>query len=218
MTDGKDGDNPAGPEPSLSARRDERTSELLGRLAAALDKPETTIGQVAYLLRRRSFGGILFLLAILGLLPGISTFAGLAMLIPAWQMTLGFRSPVLPRVIRRRRLQTATVVAAADRLVPILRRVERYVRPRWLVLTGAPVMVLIGITAGLLGLVVALPLPFSNLPPAVALVALAVGLFEKDGMLIAVGFAVALLAIALGMVMLVLAILAAQAIPFQGAS
>lgn len=213
MTGGIDGDDPAAPELLLAAPRDERTSELLSRLGAAIGKPETTIGQVAYLLRRRSFGGILFLLAILGLLPGVSTFAGLAMLIPAWQMVMGFRSPVLPRVIRRRGLRTETVVAAAERLLPVLRRVERYVRPRWLFLTGAPVMVLIGIAAGLLGLVVALPLPFSNLPPAVALVALAVGLFEKDGVLIAIGFVVALLAIALGATMLVLAILAAQAIP-----
>lgn len=204
---------PGATPPELAPRPDERTSDLLGRLGPAIGKPETSIGQVAYLLRRRSFGGLLFLLAILGLMPGVSSFAGLAMLIPAYQMALGFRSPVLPRFIRRRRLRTETVVAAAQRLRPALRWIERYVRPRWLFLTTAPAIALIGVTAGLLGLVVALPLPFSNLPPAVALFALAIGLFEKDGVLIAAGLVVAMLAIALGIAMLVLAILAAQAIP-----
>ena len=45
-----------------------------------------------------------------------------------------------------------------------------------------------------------LPLPFSNFPPAVAMLCLSLGLLERDGALVAAGLALAATALAIGVV------------------
>ena len=49
-----------------------------------------------------------------------------------------------------------------------------------------------------LALVVMLPLPFSNLPPALALVSISLGLLERDGVMIGIGLTLAVVAVAIG--------------------
>ncbi len=159
-------------------------------------------------LRRRSFGGLFILLAGVGLLPGLSFFAGLAMLVPAIQMAIGFRAPVLPGFIRRRRLDVSTVTTFGNKVIPWIERLERFVRPQWLVLTRLPMPSLIGIAVIGLAFVITLPLPFSNLPPAVAMFCLSLGLLERDGLMIALGLLAALAALAVGVVVAALAVVA----------
>lgn len=178
---------------------------LLKRLLIEMPPGELSIGIIVLRMRRRSFGGIFLILATLGLLPGIATLAGLAMLAPAVQMALGYRAPVLPRFVRRRRINASAIQALADRAIPWIERVERYVKPRWVPLTLPPVPMLIGILTVGLALVIMLPLPFSNFPPAIALVCFSLGLFERDGLLIGLGLALSLAALAIGLTMAVIA-------------
>lgn len=183
----------------------DRTSLLLKRLLESLSGEDVSVGYIVLQLRRRSFGGLFILLAALGLLPGISILAGIVMLVPACQMMLGFRAPLLPYFIRRRRIGVTAIRALGERAIPWIERVEVYVRPRWFVLTRQPVPTLVGAIMFGLALVVILPFPFSNFPPAVALICLSLGFLERDGILIAVGFSVAIVALAIGVLMAFLA-------------
>lgn len=195
--------DPMGDEPTMA---DEKTSELLRRVLAEIPDEEVRIGQLVRRLRRRSFGGLLILLAALGLIPGISTFAGLAMLVPGAQMALGLRAPLLPRIVRQRVISRERLRQLGEAAIPWLERVERVVRPRWLALTVAPAPSLLGVLVIGLALVVILPLPFSNFPPAVALICLSLGLLERDGVLVAIGVAVGAVALAIGVVIAVAAV------------
>lgn len=197
---------------SDEAHAPERTSVLIGRLLGDLQGEDVSIGFIVVRLRRRSFGGILILLAALGLLPGVSFFAGLAMLVPAVQMMVGLRAPHLPRFIRRRRVATGAVRALGRRTIPLIEKLERIVRPRWLRLAKYPWPAVVGGMTFALGLVVMLPLPFSNFPPALALLSFALGLLERDGVLIAIGLALSVAALAIGGVVTVAAIEAATMI------
>lgn len=180
--------------------RTETTSTLLRRLISELPGEQVNVDHIFKQLRRRSFGGLFIVLAGVGLLPGLSFFAGLAMLVPAVQMAIGFRAPKLPGFIRRRQLDVSTVSAFGNKVIPWIERLERFVRPRWLVLTLLPMPNLIGIAVFGLALVIMLPLPFSNLPPAVAMFCLSLGLLERDGLMIAIGLLAALAALAVGAV------------------
>ena len=53
-------------------------------------------------LRKRSFGIIMLLLALVAIAPGVSIVAGLLLMIPAFQMIAGQTAPVFPRVIAAR--------------------------------------------------------------------------------------------------------------------
>ena len=179
---------------------DERTSAALRRVLSALPPGEVRVGLLVRQLRRRSFGGVFLLLAALGLLPGISVLAGLAMLVPGAQLLTGYRAPLLPRALRQRTVERERLRHLGELAIPWLERVERYVRPRWPALTAAPLPSIVGLLTMGLGLVMVLPLPFSNFPPAVAMLCLSLGLLERDGALVAAGLALAATALAIGVV------------------
>ncbi len=174
------------------------TSDLIGDVADRLTGETVLIGTLILKFRRRSFGGIFLILSALGLLPGISTVAGVAMLIPAVQLMLGFRAPLLPRFVRRRRIRVELVRNLAARAIPIVRRIEKLSKPRWPKAAGASVQVLVGALSIGLALLIMLPLPFTNFPPALAFLAISIGLMERDGVFICIGIALSIVSILTG--------------------
>lgn len=176
----------------------ENTSVLLRRVLAQLPGPDVRIGYVILQLRRRSFGGLLIILGAVNLLPGVSLFSGFATIVPGLQMAAGFRAPLLPRFIRRRRVDVDDLRALGEKLVRVIEWVERFVRPRWLLLSTPPMIVIVGVLVTALAVVVMLPLPLSNFPPAVALILLSLGIMERDGLLIVIGLFAAAVALVIG--------------------
>ena len=80
--------------------------------------------------------------------------------------------------------------------MPYLEKLEAYVKPRLPVFTsnvGKRVLGLFGIPVAIL---LAAPIPFGNPPPAIALALLAVGLLERDGRLVIMGYSAGILAFA----------------------
>lgn len=175
----------------------EKTSALLRRVLAELPMNDVPLDYLTRQLRRRSFGGIVMLLALLGLLPGISLLAGLIVLVPGFQMLIGFPAPILPRIIRERTLEREQLCALGDRIIPWIERIERYVRPRWLTLLVLPLPQIVGLTVLCLGILLTLPIPFSNFLPAFALLCLSLGLLERDGLVLCLGLAIAVVAMAI---------------------
>jgi hypothetical protein len=191
-------DDQIDPKSGFTPGPTEKTSALLIRVLALLPEPEVRIGDVVRNLSRRSFGGLLVILAALAVLPGVSFFAGLAMVLPGIQMALGLNVPILPKFIRARKINTADIRSHGERAVRRIQWIEYFVKPRFVLLSSKPMLMLIGVLVVALALVVMLPLPFSNLPPAVALLCLALGIMERDGLLILTGFFIGVLAIVVG--------------------
>lgn len=185
----------------------EPMSVVLNAVVDGLAEDKVRVGTLVGRLRRRSFGGILIVLALLGLVPGISLFAGLVMIVPAIQMMIGLRAPVMPRFVRTYELSSDQLRTMIRKITPQLQYLERYVRPRWTVLTDAPMPNFAGLLILALALTIMLPIPFSNLLPALAVVLVALGMLERDGIALVVGLVVALFALIVGVfaVMTVLA-------------
>jgi hypothetical protein len=103
----------------------------------------------------------------------------------------------LPGLLSRRRVSRQRLTRVLDRWLPRLERIERYLEPRlgWLVADGA--MRPIGLACFTCGVLVVLPIPFGNLPPAVTVLILALGMAAGDGLMVLVGYAAFLLALAL---------------------
>jgi hypothetical protein len=182
----------------LPLPEDERTSILLKRVLRELHGDKVSIGHVMHELRRRSFGGALIMLAALSLLPGISFLAGIVMILPALQMVVGYRAPLLPRFIRNRQVEVARLRVLGNKAVVWIEKIERFVKPRWSVLTIPSVITVVGLIVIGLALVITIPLPFSNFPPAIAVLCLAFGILERDGLLIFIGLVVSSIALTIG--------------------
>ena len=145
----------------------------------------------------RSFGVVLLLLALLGLLPGVSAIAGVLLALPASQMILARPGPVFPRRVAVRRFEARRLARMVRRVVPVLRWLERFVRPRWATPFEATKRA-VGAVVLLLGVALLAPVPLSNVPPAVAIALIAFAYLEEDGVLLCAGLAagLAMLAVA----------------------
>ncbi len=146
-------------------------------------------------LRDRSFGIIMLLIAVIGLLPGVSPIAGILLFIPAAQMIKAHNGPVLPRKISQRRLSTERLARLIDRTVPILRFMERFVRPRWRTPFKSTKRV-IGLAMLLLAGTMLAPLPFSHVFPALVIMLLAFAFLEEDGILLSIALLLAAISLA----------------------
>ena len=148
-------------------------------------------------LHRRSFGFIMLLLALVAMLPGISYVAGLLLAVPALEMIAGRVAPVFPRRIATRPLPTRHLDRVVRRAIPVLRYLERAIRPRW----HTPLEVtkrVVGVVVLLLTVLLLLaPVPMIQVVPALVIVMISLAYLEEDGVLLSIALliAVALLAI-----------------------
>lgn len=159
-----------------------------------------TVGQIVDKAQDAGFG---FLLAVLGLLAipffGLSTPFGLAVALCGVQMLVGRHRPWLPRRARARALKMSML----DRVVRMLgqrtRWLSRITRPRFELVMRGPLWSFAGLGVVLQGLGLALPLPIpgSNLIFIVPILIYAIGLLERDGVLVAVGHLATLVNLAL---------------------
>jgi len=140
----------------------EKTSVLLERTAFELKEGNIQVGMLLYRLRRRSFGGLLFFLGILSLIPGISMFSGIAMMMLGGQLLLGFRAPRLPRFISGYRLSVEYLKTILNRTAPNIEKLEVYIKPRLVIFTLTPFSLIIGLLTICLAILVIIPLPFTN--------------------------------------------------------
>ena len=183
------------PETSLSITFD--------RAADALPAPEVSIRQLLELIGEQGlllfcvFLSVPFLLPVS--IPGTSTVFGLLLLLVGAGVTAN-RVPWLPDALLRRRLNAAHVATVLRKSAGGSRRFEKLIRPRLLALThGATLNRFNGLMLVLLAALLMAPLPFfpfTNTVPAVAIVLLAVGMAERDGVVVIAGYAATLLATA----------------------
>jgi len=159
---------------------------LEGLLAEA--GSEVTLGWILDRLETRSFGLVVLLLSFIALIPGLSIPMGLLLTVPALQMALAHDAPVLPARLARRRVATRRLAAMIARLVPPLRWIETFIRPRWATPLRATKRV-VGVVVLLLGLTLVGPIPFSHLLPAGMILLLALAYLEEDGLLLCLALA-----------------------------
>jgi hypothetical protein len=167
------------------------TSVVLDGLLGPEAPEQVTLGWLLGRLGDRSFGVVLLLLALLGLLPGVSAIAGVLLMVPAFQMVLGRPGPAFPRRVAARRFEAERLARVVRRVVPALRFLEQFIQPRWATPFEATKRVVGGVVLLLAASLLA-PVPLSNVPPALATGLIAFAYLEEDGMLLAIALAAAL--------------------------
>jgi hypothetical protein len=190
-----------------------RTSDLLIG-AVQGDGERVTIAEILDALDNRAFGLVTLLFAIPSVIPmppGVPTVVGIALLIVSIQMVLGREELWLPRFLSKRSFSRQALVGGFQKIKPQLAFVERFARPRLLLLTGRLATILIGIVILAMAIVLILPLPpGGNFPPALACAILGMGLVERDGLIILFGLVVT---IAASIAAYFLVVLVIQSIP-----
>ncbi|MGH8852816.1 MAG: exopolysaccharide biosynthesis protein [Telluria sp.] len=143
--------------------------------------------------------GLLILTALLTLvfllpvsIPGVSTVFGAAILLIGASRLFG-RELWIPAKLRHRMIGTRKLRPALRKALPWLQKIERVSKPnriQWLVAEG-PVEHLNNLSMILGAVLLMMPfglIPFSNTLPAVALLFLAIGLLQRDGVCVLLGY------------------------------
>ena len=179
-----------------------RLSDELELIMREFDVETVTLGEVMQVLHGRGFVLLALLLSLPFItplsLPGLSTPLGLIIALIGFRLSLG-QKPRLPARLINRRLPPATfrrVFAVTRRVVLAL---ETLLRPRLLWVTASArreQLHAISLVFCAVLLLLPLPVPFSNVIPAWAILLLAGGLLERDGAFILAGHVATLLALA----------------------
>jgi hypothetical protein len=173
-----------------------KLSEELAELRVRAGERAITLREVIYVLGGRAYLLLVLLLTLPFItpipVPGLSTPFGLAIALIALRLSLGQR-PLLPKKFQRKELPAGFIGKVFTVAEKILRFLEKFLRPRLTFLTDTPLLrqlhaVLMLLAA--LALLLPLPIPFTNSFPAWAILLLAAGLLERDGVFILAGYVV----------------------------
>ncbi|MGE4352241.1 MAG: exopolysaccharide biosynthesis protein [Bdellovibrionales bacterium] len=164
-------------------------SALVRHLEANLPEEEDmTVGQFLPLL---GVHGFVFFILVLGLLniaifmlPGLSIVFGIPMVIMAVQMLLGLQAPVFPAYVCQHPLKGSVLRKGLHIAASALEKIEPAIKPRLLYLTYPSIIRFHSVAALVLAFMVAIPIPFINIPPTIGIILLSIGLMQRDGVFI----------------------------------
>ena len=173
------------------------SSTLSETLAQAIDEIRGETVTLRELMAAIGEQGLLVLCALATLpflfpvsIPGVSTVFGAAIVLLAVAITLN-RMPWLPERILDRRLDTTKLVPVMRKGVRIVSRIDKWVRPRAPRLTAGRMACLNGGVLVFGGLLLMAPfglIPFSNTAPAVGILLLTIGMLQRDGAFVLLGY------------------------------
>jgi hypothetical protein len=167
--------------------REEKTTALLRAALLATHGERISVEALLEPLQRRAFGFLLLLLAIPNFIPvplGIGGVMGVLVIALGLEMLVGLEHPWIPGFLRRRTMSREGLLRFLDRAEPITRRLETVCKPRLQRLTRRPFTFVSGAIMILIGILLALPIPFTNYVFGGMLIAFAFALVERDGALL----------------------------------
>ncbi|CAD0326785.1 exopolysaccharide biosynthesis protein [Xanthomonas hortorum] len=151
-------------------------------------------------LQQSAFGVFLFLAILPSFIPIPGVAGGISgplTVLIGVQMMCCLRKPWVPRFIGDRGPRRSTSQRFVARLAPTLQRLDRLLKPRLHgMLDRIPAQVFTGLLLVLVGILLTLPIPFTNYIFGLILLLFALALLERDGALLLVGWAAALVSVA----------------------
>lgn len=177
-----------------------RISEALALILVSHTTERISVGDLLDALADHGFGLLILVPALINAIPGphIPGFSlpfAIALVILGAQLALGWSSPWVPRRVRRWSVTSAGYARFLGRVLPTIRKVESWLRPRPSWLTDPIGTKVIGVAVILESVVLALPIPFGNGAIAYALIVLALGLMEEDSRALGLGLLFGILAL-----------------------
>ncbi|NBX02772.1 MAG: exopolysaccharide biosynthesis protein [Alphaproteobacteria bacterium] len=196
-----------------------RTTEVLENIARDLGDARITLGEFMSKLSDRAFGLAILIFALpntipLGI-PGVSSICAVPIAIFALQMLVGRSKVWLPRFIRKQSFEGKSLKLVIQKCLPYLRKLDRIFKPRMLFATKGMTERLVGLIIMIHAAIIFLPIPGGNFIPAICMCMLALGLLERDGLVVLLGIGASVLTIG-GMTAIILKIVSAAWVALLG--
>lgn len=161
-------------------------------LEALTEGPEDlSVAEIVAAFGERGIAAMILILSLMAILPwppGGKAVFGLPIILLAAELTVRRRTLWLPGWMMRASLRRAAYRRALGRALGPIRFMENLTRPRLPAVTGPVGEAAIGACSVLLAIMMALPVPFGDMLPALGLIFLSLGLMQRDGLMVAVGW------------------------------
>lgn len=165
----------------------EGTRALLDAMVVGDQEQRVRMGDVLAGLGKRSFGMMLFIATLPAFIPipGVAgAISGPLVMVVGLQLLIGLRKPWLPKWAASHGPHRHALTRFRDLLGPWLGHLEKLVRPRGEVLLDSQLATCFtGLLLVLLGVLLLLPIPFTNFLFGGLLLLFAFALLERDGWL-----------------------------------
>jgi len=161
----------------------------LQRLAVAAGDSHLTMadGLRHLAMSSNGYGIPLLLLSLPGALPmpalGLSSLLGVVVVLLGVQIFIGKTTVWLPQKFSRIRIRPDWSLRAARMGERFLPKLERLVKPRLNWMRYRLGTLALGLAVFMLGVLMVIPVPGTNTPPALVLLTLSIGLMENDGVM-----------------------------------
>ncbi|TAJ30071.1 exopolysaccharide biosynthesis protein [Bosea sp. (in: a-proteobacteria)] len=163
----------------------EPVSATLSQIGAILP-PKPRLRDLFDALGERASGMILAVIAIPAVVPSpglpVGMVFGAALVLVAMGMVFGAQKPRLPTLLGKVRLSGNAISLLETRGTALLRKLERHMKPRAAGLLTAPLVRALGLVGVLMGVLIALPIPFGNTLPGLSVLLMGLGLAARDGL------------------------------------
>jgi hypothetical protein len=119
--------------------------------------------------------------------PGLTTIISIPLIIFSIQMIMGSKQILLPERINNYKIKNSTLKMISDTITPIIKSIEKYIKPRFSFVKSVYTEQFLGFLCLLAALSIAIPLPLTNAIPALGISVMALGLLNRDGLIIICG-------------------------------
>jgi hypothetical protein len=183
----------------LMKKNAERSSDTLLKLANYKNlTDELTYQNILQALGERAFGIVLLFFALPSALPfssipGVAVIFSVPILLFSFQMIFSRKTLWLPKIIANRTIHQETIAKVIHAAIPYLIKMEYFLKPRWAFMNCRFMEIINGSVIFCLAILLMLPIPLSNFIFAGLIIIFSLGLIEKDGIFILLGYAGAIL-------------------------
>ncbi len=175
------------------------TRILLQQLANGQPDDELSFDSVLDSFRHRSYGLFLLIVLIPVFIPipaGQGAFSGLLTSLIGLQLMWQLEHPWVPKFIGRKTFKRSHIINFQRRFDPWLKWIEKLCKPRYeYAFDHKWARTFSGLLLLVLGILLALPIPFTNYPFGLIVLAFSLGFIERDGILLGLGWIMGLIEI-----------------------
>jgi hypothetical protein len=175
------------------------TRILLQQLANGQPDDELSFDSVLDSFRHRSYGLFLLIVLIPVFIPipaGQGAFSGLLTSLIGLQLMWQLEHPWVPKFIGRKTFKRSHIINFQRRFDPWLKWIEKLCKPRYeYAFDYAWARAFSGLLLLVLGILLALPIPLTNYPFGIIVLAFSLGFIERDGILLGIGWIMGLIEI-----------------------
>ncbi len=166
-------------------------SQILRNFIDAHREKGATIGEMVHFFGDRGFGFLIMIFALICMIPlpipGIHMFLSIPLFYLSLQQFAGRHEVWFPAKVTKYSIPARALMDVGLKTIPWIEKIEKLSKPRLSYLAEGWWFRFFGGVAFYITAFLSIPLPLTNLVPAVGLVFMAIGILVKDGLAIIIG-------------------------------